>query len=269
MTQLKIMTLNIQNSLRSASFDHRIRSISAMTAFHDPDLIGVQELTDDMINKLPEMSETYAFFGKRRGSSGQTDERCCVLYRKDRFRFIRGRTFWLSDTPEEPGSRHPGSMFPRIVTLAELEDRKTGLHFTFANTHLDHLFPPVRTFQAEVLRKILLQEKTGEFLILTGDFNCSYPAKAVNVLTSDETLALKDTAPNDGRATIRNFIQAGASRYRPIDHILVSNDLAVEKAEIISGLYMGVYPSDHCPVLTIVDTSSKEMKTAELQAETE
>ena len=256
MTELKVMTLNIHNSLRSASFDRRIRSISAMAAFHDPDLIGVQELTDDMINKLPEMSETYAFFGKRRGSSRQTDERCCILYRKTRFRFISGGTFWLSDTPEEAGSRYAGSMFPRIVTLAELEDLETGSHFTFANTHLDHLFPPVRTKQAEVLRNILKEKRTGDFLILTGDFNCSFPAEAVRLLTADEDLALKDTAPDDGRSTIRNFIQAGASHYRPIDHILISRNLTSVKSEIISGLYMGVYPSDHCPVLTFIETES-------------
>lgn len=252
MTELKVMTLNIHNSMRSAAFDRRIRSICAMTAFHDPDLIGVQELTDDMISKLSDMADTYAFFGKRRGSAGHTNERCCVLYRKSRFRFISGHTFWLSDTPEEAGSKYPGSLFPRIVTVAELEDYETGQHFTFANTHLDVLFPPVRTRQADALRKILLKEKAGDFLIVTGDFNCSYPALAVSALTRDEELCLKDTAPDDGRATIRNFIQAGASGYRPIDHILVSRDMEVRKSEIISGLYMGLYPSDHCPVLTFL-----------------
>ena len=58
MTELKVMTLNLHNSMRSSSFEKRSRSISAMTAFHDPDLIGVQELTDNMISKLPEMAET-------------------------------------------------------------------------------------------------------------------------------------------------------------------------------------------------------------------
>ena len=118
MTELNVMTLNIQNSLRSSAFDARVRSIDAMVAFHNPDLIGMQELTDDMIHKLPGMSDTYAFYGKRRESIRPADERCCVLYRKTRFRFISGKTRWLSDTPEVPGSRHFGSQFPRIVTYA-------------------------------------------------------------------------------------------------------------------------------------------------------
>ena len=253
MTELKVMTLNLHNSMRFSSFEKRSRSISAMTAFHDPDLIGVQELTDNMISKLPEMAETYRFYGKRRGNGELANERCCILYRDDRFCFISGKTLWLSDTPEVPGSRYPGSMFPRIVTLAELEDKVSGKHFTFANTHLDHLISFVRTQQAEALIRILKENMNGEFLILTGDFNCSFPADAIRSLTEDPELSLKDTAPDDGRSTIRNFIQAGASHYRPIDHILVSRELAVMKSEIISGMYMGVFPSDHCPIMTTLE----------------
>ena len=250
MTELNVMTLNIQNSLRSSAFNARVRSIDAMVAFHSPDLIGVQELTDDMIHKLPDMADTYAFYGKRRESFRPADERCCVLYRKSRFRFISGKTLWLSDTPEVPGSKFPGSMFPRIVTLAELEDMESGMHFLFANTHLDHLVPYVRTKQAEVLRRILNEHKAGAFTVVTGDFNCSFPADALQKLTNDPALDLQDTVPDDGRSTIRNFIQAGASHYRPIDHILVTKSVPVIKSEIISGMYMGVFPSDHCPIMT-------------------
>ena len=253
MTELNVMTLNIKNSLRSSAFDARVRSIDAMVAFHNPDLIGVQELTDDMIHKLPGMSDTYAFYGKRRESIRPADERCCVLYRKTRFRFISGKTLWLSDTPEVPGSKFPGSMFPRIVTLAELEDNETGTHFLFANTHLDHLIPHVRTKQAEVLRRILNEHRAGAFTIVTGDFNCSFPADALQKLTDDPDLDLQDTVPDDGRSTIRSFIQAGASHYRPIDHILVTKTVPVLKSEVISGMYMGVFPSDHCPILTVLD----------------
>ena len=253
MTELNVMTLNIQNSLRSSAFDARVRSIDAMTAFHDPDLIGVQELTDDMIHKLPGMTDTYAFYGKRRESFRPADERCCVLYRKTRFRFISGKTLWLSDTPDVPGSKFAGSMFPRIVTLAELEDMKTGTRFLFANTHLDHLIPFVRTKQAEVLRRILNEHKAGAFTIVTGDFNCSFPEDALHKLTEDPALSLQDTVPDDGRSTIRNFIQAGASHYRPIDHILVTKTVPVVRSEIISGMYMGVFPSDHCPIMTVLD----------------
>ena len=253
MTELKVMTLNLHNSIRSSSFEKRSRSISAMTAFHDPDLIGVQELVDSMISKLPEISETYRFYGKRRGNGDLANERCCILYRDDRFSFISGKTLWLSDTPEVSGSRYPGSMFPRIVTLAELEDKTSGKHFTFANTHLDHLIPFVRTQQAETLARILKENMKGEFLILTGDFNCSFPADAIRILTEDPALMLKDTVPDDGRSTIRNFIQAGASGYRPIDHILATRDIPVVKSEIISGMYMGVFPSDHCPIMTMLD----------------
>ena len=254
MTELNVMTLNMQNNLQFASFGKRSRSITAMTAINDPDLIGTQELTDSMIPCLSEMTDTYAFYGKRRGSYKSSDERCCILYRKSRFRFIRGNTVWLSDTPDVPGSKFPGSMFPRIMTFAVLEDNPTGMRFTFANTHLDHLLPSVRSHQADVLRKILAQEKEGDFLILTGDFNCSYPSKAIAEVANDPKLKLQNVTEHETRISIRNFIQASTSRYRPIDHILCSDHLTVKKTEIISDLFMGVFPSDHCPVLTIIET---------------
>jgi endonuclease/exonuclease/phosphatase family metal-dependent hydrolase len=65
-------------------------------------------------------------------------------------------------------------------------------------------------------------------------------------------LNLKDTVPSDGPSTIRIFLQAGSQMFRPIDHIFVTRDLEVLKSEIITGMYLGRYPSDHSPSVTVV-----------------
>lgn len=258
MNDLKVMTLNVWNGGVSSTFDKRAASIQSMIQWHDPDLIGLQELTEPMLKDLSDLADTYTFYGKARGSHGRTDERCCVLFKKSRFTFLDGETFWLSPTPEKPGSSFYTSVFPRIATMAVLKDTVSGLEFTFANTHLDHLLPTVRVKQAEVLRSRLRQKQRGAFTVLTGDFNTSFPNAALILLTRDEQLNLTDTVPSDGVTTLRSFIQAGSSGFRPIDHILVSRTLEVLKSEIITGMYMGRYPSDHCPVLTVLQLPEPE-----------
>ena len=261
MNDLKVMTLNIWNGGMASSFQKRAASIQAMIHWHDPDIIGIQELTEPMLKDLSELAETYTFYGKARGSHGRSDERCCVLFRKSRFSFLDGETFWLSATPDKPGSSFANSMFPRIATIAFLQDNLSGMQFTFANTHLDHLLPTVRTKQIEVLCAQLKQKQRGSFTVLTGDFNCSFPSTAFRLLEKDAQLNLKDTVPTDGVTTLRSFIQAGSSRFRPIDHILVSQEMTVIKSEIITGMYMGRYPSDHNPVLTVLQLPEPEYET--------
>ncbi len=258
MAELKVMSLNMHNSISAREFTSRIGSLNAMISFHQPDLIGVQELTDEMVRQLTELSETYVFYGKARECYQSANERCCVLYRRDRFRFLNGMTRWLSNDPEIPGSKIYGSLFPRIVTIAELEDSVSGKQFIFANTHLDHLLAPVRTKQAEILAHILKAQAPSDFMILTGDFNSPLHSQPLQILTKDPELQLWDTVPVDAKSTIRNFIQSSASNYRPIDHILISRSITTVKSETITGLYMGSFPSDHCPILTSITLPDPE-----------
>lgn len=251
MTDLKIMTLNLKNGGSAEEFARRSPSILEMIRRYDPDLIGVQELMDFMIPGLSEVQESYTFFGKARGSS-RANERCCVLFRKDRFTFLEGATFWLSDQPDVKGSKFGESIFPRIATYAVLNDSLSEKTLTFANTHLDHLLPPARTKQTNVLCRVLGETKKGDCLFLTGDFNSSILSAAVRRIADDPVLKVKDTVPNDAASTIRGFIQPSSSGYRPIDHVFVPDDLTVVKSEVIKDMFLGRYPSDHNPVITTV-----------------
>ncbi|MBR4455065.1 MAG: endonuclease/exonuclease/phosphatase family protein [Solobacterium sp.] len=261
MPTYKLMTLNMKNE-SVTSFRRRKNSLAELVREQDPDLIGVQELMDFMIAELPELFETYCFFGKARQSSDKTNERCCILYRRDRFRLIRGKTIWLSDTPDVP-SKFQDSIFPRIATMAVLEDRTCGIRFTFANTHLDHLLPSARMKQVRVFKTVLEDYREGAFTAVTGDFNTTLVSKPLQDLISDRFLHVKDTAPHDGRTTIRGFIQASASRYRPIDHIFVSEEPEVIASSIHSGMVLGVYPTDHCPITTVIRVNDPEASESE------
>jgi endonuclease/exonuclease/phosphatase family metal-dependent hydrolase len=100
-----------------------------------PDLIGTQELFklqgDAIIESLPE----YAWFGtSRRGN--HEDEHMGVFYRKDRLKLIEQGQFWLSETPDTPGSQSWGMTLPRMVTWGLFEAK--GKRFYLLNTHFAH-----------------------------------------------------------------------------------------------------------------------------------
>lgn len=233
MTAYKVMTLNLKTDLPmthgDSLFENRAGSIEAMIQYYDPDWIGVQELCDSMIPLLPRLSDRYVFYGRARNrSSSFADERCCILYRKDRFEMLKGETFWLSAYPEVSGSRSGGSIYPRIATLAVLRDLKTDTVFTACNTHLDHLIPAVRFHQCEVLRLHLQQKKQGEFLTLTGDFNATSRSAAVRLLVSDQNpLQTVDASEDSLGPTMRSPHPDLLHDELPIDHIFLSRSLHI------------------------------------------
>ena len=150
------------------------------------------------------------------------------------------------------------------MTWGRLTDLVSHQTLTFANTHLDHILPSTRLKQVDIIIRRLKEKVKDDILIITGDFNASALSMALHRLSEDPDLNIRDTVPTDGVTTIRNFLQASSSQFRPIDHIFVSRQIQVLKSEIITGMYMGRFPSDHCPVLTVV-----ELPQAETEAETE
>lgn len=149
----------------------------------DVDVCGLQEVcpgqSDYITNSLPQ----YVMIGRHRDDGVRKGEASPVLYRKDRFDLVDSGTFWLSETPDVPGSRSWGTACTRVCTWTVLKDRKSGKKFCFANTHTDHV--------SKLARKegmLLIVRKMNEFapkgapLVFTGDHNClesSEPAMAV------------------------------------------------------------------------------------------
>ena len=72
MADYSIMSLNLKNTgplnIGSMAFEDRVSSIEELICWNDPDLIGIQELTDDMIPFLPHTFDAYQFYGKARGN---------------------------------------------------------------------------------------------------------------------------------------------------------------------------------------------------------
>lgn len=250
---LRVMTFNIRLIADDGvnRWDNRRDLVVAMLRAEDPDVIGTQELIkrqgDELVASLPQ----YAWFGEgRRGGEG--DEHMGVFYRKDRLRVRESGNFWLSDTPEVPGSITWGNIYPRMVTWARFERIADGATFTLFNTHLPYREEdePIRIRCTDLILDRLNDFPKSTRVILTGDFNTP-PTTRVHAtlaaaLTDAWTVSPKRTGPE---ATFHDFT---GNAQRRIDWILFRG-LKPKSAKTITTHRDGRYPSDHFPVIVEFD----------------
>lgn len=212
-----------------------------------PDVIGTQELYKLQGDYLAGKLKHYTWFGRgRRGDDG--DEHMGVFYRTDRLRLVESGDYWLSDTPDQPGSISWGHPFPRMVTWALFELKAGGQRFYYANTHFPYRDQdePARTRAAQEILGRLEALPAALPIVLTGDFNTTPASPAHALLTGLLRDARLDADTHDGpEATFHNFT---GTPDRRIDWILYRG-LRADAVRTITTQQNGRYPSDHFPVV--------------------
>lgn len=217
-----------------------------------PDLVGTQELVRAqagfIVGHLPE----YAWFGTgRRGAQGDAnDEYMGVFYRRDALRLVESGDFWLSDTPDAPGSMTWGNLYPRMVTWGLFERVSDGRRFYFLDTHLPYRDEdgPVRVRAAEAIVQWIAGLPVDVPVILAGDFN-DVPGSATHrALTGGLEDAWTEAPRREGpEGTFHGFTGTPGKR---IDWILYRGLQPTHVRTIVDhSASDGDYPSDHFPVL--------------------
>ena len=250
---LRVMTFNVRTGIANDGlndWNHR-RDIMVRTIREQhPDVFGTQELNkfqgDYLVSKLPQ----YIWFGiGRRGDDG--DEHMGVFYRTDRLRVIDSGNYWLSDTPDKPGSITWGNPYPRMVTWALFERKADGRRFYYCNTHFPYRDQDelARTRSAQEILTRLNALPAGLPIVMTGDFNSAPDKPDHAVLTS----LLDDawiSAGSHGRPekTFHNFTGIPDRR---IDWILY-RDFRALTTQTVTTQQDGRYPSDHFPVAAVL-----------------
>ena len=262
MEQLKILSFNLKTDTiitkKSKKWEQRIKYIKEILHTLDYDILGTQELPLNKFNDLSLYLKNYYAFGLARNDKSLKDELSAIFISKKRFNIISEQTFWLSNTPNDIGSKLKLSIYPRICTLALLEDKQTNKHILFANTHLDHLLPRTRKNQIKQLINIINEYKgnTNPLIFITGDFNTTIKSNAIKYLL-DSTLNIKSVYNKDTFNTIHFFKGKVNNNSEPIDHIFVDNRTTIIDYNIINYDIDGVYPSDHFPVIATINIGDK------------
>lgn len=247
---LKVMSFNVRLPLASdgANRWEARRDLFVETIRRaDPDIIGTQELWkiqgDHLIAKLPH----YSWFGIDR-HGGHADEHMGVFYRRDRLKLVEMGNFWLSDTPDVPGSISWGHPLPRMVTWGLFETTADGKRFWFLNTHFPYRAEDesARTKGAELIAARIAKLPAGLPVVLTGDFNTTPDSGAYRALT----VGLSDawTAAAARRGPEGTFQAFTGKPDRRIDWVL-ARGLTAARAETVTFGRNGRYPSDHFPVV--------------------
>jgi endonuclease/exonuclease/phosphatase family metal-dependent hydrolase len=248
--ELRVMAFNVRLPAESDGpnywpnrRDHLIDTLRTA----DADIIGTQELHKVQGNYIVQKLPLYSWFGiDRRG--GRDDEHMGVFYRRDRLRVVDLGNFWLSETPQVPGSISWDHPYPRMVTWGLMERITDGRRFYLLNTHFAYRGEDVeaRRKMAEAVAAHIKTLSTGVPVIVTGDFNATPDEPAYAILTTGLADAWTATENRSGPEGTFHAFKGKADRR--IDWVL-SRGFDTRRVWTIAQARAGRYPSDHFPVV--------------------
>lgn len=254
---MRVMTFNIRLNVASDAenaWPHRQDMVASVIRFHGADIIGVQEAFKEMLDATQERLPGFAWTGVGRADGREGGEYSAIFYRTDRFELQHLDTFWLSETPEVPGSKSWDAAIERIVTWGRFRERATGRTFYVFNTHFDHIGVQARIESARLLVERIPAIAGDLPVILMGDFNVVDSTEPYRILTGDSgQLALHDAMHRSehghhGPTSTWNGFQEIVPERR-IDFIFVDDAVRVLQHGILADHVDGRWPSDHLPVL--------------------
>lgn len=258
---IKVMTFNIRYDNPRDSLNawpNRAAQVCEFIKNERPDLIGMQEVLLRQYAVIDSALTDYTSVGVGRDDGAKGGEMNPVFFRKDRFDLIRTITFWLSDTPDVPGSKGWGASLPRIVTWMELSDKSSHEHFFYFNTHFAHDSDSARIMSSGILLDQVAKISDGSPFIITGDFNMLPTSTGYSILTgpAESVPAIKDThsisekRPWGPAYTFNGFSdKPGTGR---IDYIFVKSGMRALEHRTIIKKEGGVFISDHWPVEAVI-----------------
>jgi endonuclease/exonuclease/phosphatase family metal-dependent hydrolase len=228
--------------------------VSNLIRFHDFDVLGIQEglknQVDDIATALPE----YALYGKGRDDGQDAGEHSAIFYKKDRFTLLKSGDFWLSETPDKPGKGWDATCCNRICSWVYLEDKKTKKRFYTFNVHFDHQGVVARR-ESGKLMLAKIKEIAGQAPVLfTGDLNGGRDSEWYQTLATSDLLAdvfTKVKFPYANNSSMNGFRTPRGRTV--IDHIFMTKQFTASRWGILTDSYFGKYPSDHFPVLAVVE----------------
>lgn len=219
----------------------------------DPAILGVQEALRFQLDEVGAALAHTREIGVGRDDGLEAGEYSAILYDSVRLKLLDHGTFWLSDTPDVPGSMTWGNHYPRLVTWAHLRDEPAAMSFYVLNTHWDHESQNARERSARQIMDWLASHAADEPVVLMGDFNAGEdnPAFRRLIASGASDVQLFDTyrALHPDARDVGTYHAFTGDRTRDkIDAVLASNGWAVIDAAIVTTSENGRLPSDHFPV---------------------
>jgi endonuclease/exonuclease/phosphatase family metal-dependent hydrolase len=265
-----VMSFNIRYAAANDgenNWDKRKDQACDVVRRHGPDLVGLQEALRSQIDDLRAALPEYGEIGVAREDGETKGEYSAILYRKDRFDVDGSGTFWLSDTPEVPGSITWGNACTRVCTWARLLPKSSGKPLYMFNTHLDHISQLSREKGIALIMSRLSRRKHPDPVVLTGDFNAGENNAVVRYLKGERRLEVVSNGASQNPLPLVDTFRLlhkdasdvgtahgfkGGRTGNKIDYIFVQPGVEVLGAEILRDNRDNRYPSDHFPITAAI-----------------
>jgi endonuclease/exonuclease/phosphatase family metal-dependent hydrolase len=250
--QVKVMTYNIRLDTPVDSINQwpkRTQKVFDVIRKYDPDILGVQEAIHHQLMDLLKNLPQYDYVGVGRDDGKTKGEYSAILFKKDRFTVQQQGTFWLSETPEVPGSKSWDAAITRVASWAKLRDKKTKKDFLSINTHFDHIGKEARRHSADLLKTKATELGKDLPIVITGDFNCTRSDPPYSTIMNPEGIKLIDPLPGEPVGTSCGF-KVNGIECRAIDYLFCTGHWTASDYKVITDNDGKYYPSDHLPVVT-------------------
>ncbi|KAK2008970.1 endonuclease/Exonuclease/phosphatase [Colletotrichum eremochloae] len=278
---LRLMTYNIRwatpvTDINEEPWSTRRPRLTAQlnyeTAGRPESLLCMQEVVEQQLLDIAEdLGPSWAHIGVGRDDGAAAGEFSPIFYRPGTWDLVENRTYWLSETPDVPGSRGWDAALPRIATVASFRHAATGLPLVYMCTHFDHQGQTARERSAELLVGLAKEwEGSGSGsgdavpVFLGGDLNVEPDNTAYKTLVAEGNMRdASDVVPEARRTgyskTYTAFTDADSDDML-IDHLFV-RDPAVRGMTFLSHAVLpnrfddGLFISDHRPVVMDAEVS--------------
>lgn len=254
MGTIKVMSFNLRFDWEKDginSFSNRFARVLEVIEKEAPDIIGFQEVTDSMRDRLRRALPDFCMVGCGRDHNLH-GEAMMIGYRASKVELISCDNVWLSLTPNIPGSRYGGdqSGCPRMYATTLLKHCEIEKPFRFINTHLDHEGKNARYLGAVQLVQAISQY--NEKFILTGDFNAKPSEPEIKIITSALSYRGAIDCSAELEPTFHEFGKRTGDERIKIDYIFT--DGKCENAYLVKDVPVnGQYYSDHSAICAYIE----------------
>jgi len=249
---------------------------------HQPDLVGLQEALNFQLEEICQAIPDYGHLGVGRDDGKTKGEYCAILYRRNRFNVGESGTFWLSDTPEVPGSITWGNACTRICTWARFIEKNPGKACYLFNVHLDHVSQPSREKSAVLLTQRIYSRTHPDAFVVTGDFNSGEENPVILYLKGKVKLGAEKKGEFENpvpmvdtfRVLHSDAVEVGTfngfegnCKGEKIDYVFAQPGMKALEAQIVYDNDNGRYPSDHFPVTARIILPTRDVKASTVKTQ--
>ena len=255
--ELNVMTFNIRYNTKNDSLNawpYRKDNAASQIRFHNVHILGVQEALHEQVMDLSQSLSQYKYVGVGRDDGKTKGEYAAIFYDTSRLKLLGSSTFWLSLTPEIPGSKSWDAAITRIVTWAKFTDVSNKRTFFVFNTHFDHIGKEARRESARLLKQKVKDIAGNNPVVITGDLNSKPSDDPIKIITESadkdkiiDTKAVSLTTHYGPQGTFNAFTSKEIDN-EPIDFIFFKGKWKVLQHATLSQTWGGRFSSDHFPV---------------------